>query len=257
MRFRIGLVATWVITVALGVNAQEKCALPGAVDSPQTLEQKLQKRPTDYMALVLSWSPEHCESQRLLLEKAADEEGRAKIRAKQGFQCFSDNRFEWVVHGLWPQYGQAKNGSDHPRHCEPSDGLPATLVRKHLCMMPGGALMQNEWQAHGTCGWPTADSYFDEIQKLYAVLKRPTAVQMLGSDASGSNRLVEVKVSRVKQSFYDLNPTLPTGSVRVNVASGNLLKEIWVCLSKDKKVMACPSDGAPDQLTVRARTPRR
>lgn len=256
MNFRVGLVAMLAITFAMGVRAQEKCALPSTVESPQPLEQKLQKRPTDYMALVLSWSPEHCESQRLLLEKAKDDDARAKIQAKQGFQCFAANRFEWVVHGLWPQYGQAANGNDHPRHCAPSDGLPAALVRKHLCMMPGGALMQNEWQAHGTCGWPTADDYFDEIQRLYLGLKRPTTVQMLGPIGSGSNRLVEVKVSKVKQSFYDLNPTLPAGSVRVNVASGNLLKEVWVCLSKDKKVMACPSDGAPDQLTVRARTPR-
>ena len=142
MSYRVGLAALLVATIASGVIAQERCALPGSLEPPQPLKQEKQVRSTDYLALVLSWSPEHCESQRLLLEKAKDDDARANIKARNGFQCFSANRFEWVVHGLWPQNGKAKDGRDHPRHCEPSGALPVTLVRKHLCMMPGTVLTQ-------------------------------------------------------------------------------------------------------------------
>ncbi|WP_256584001.1 ribonuclease [Pseudomonas sp. SDI] len=202
-------------------------------------------RPTDYLALVLSWSPEHCEGMR---NKSKE------IRAKHAFQCFSGNRFEWVVHGLWPQNGHAKDYQDHPRNCQTVGSLPAPLVKQHLCMMPGADLMQNEWQAHGTCGWSSPERYFADIQKVYGTLHRPTTQEMLGSNP-GPNKLVNAKVLDIKQAFLALNPTLPAESLRVSVASDNRLKELWVCLDKDLAPMACPKGGTPDGQQIRVRTP--
>ena len=133
-----------------------------------------QDLPTDYLALVLSWSPEHCETQR------NRPEGQ---RQKQSFQCFSGNRFEWVVHGLWPQNSQARSGRDHPRNCEAAGAVPASVLKQHLCMMPGVELMQNEWQAHGTCGWRSPERYFADIQAVYGTLHRPTVRDMAGKSA--------------------------------------------------------------------------
>ena len=142
-----------------------------------------QDLPTDYLALVLSWSPEHCETQR------NRPEGQ---RQKQSFQCFSGNRFEWVVHGLWPQNGQARSGRDHPRNCEAAGAVPASVLKQHLCMMPGVELMQNEWQAHGTCGWRSPERYFADIQAVYGTLHRPTVRDMAGKSADLSpNRLLD------------------------------------------------------------------
>ncbi|XDF37544.1 hypothetical protein RBH89_11020 [Paracidovorax avenae] len=76
--------------------------------------------PADYMALVLSWSPEHCESQR-------NKTGAAKDR--HAFQCFSGNRFEWVVHGLWPQNGKAGQWRTIRATASP---LPSPC-RRHWC----------------------------------------------------------------------------------------------------------------------------
>ncbi|WP_209435929.1 ribonuclease T2 family protein [Paracidovorax oryzae] len=168
--------------------------------------------PTDYMALVLSWSPEHCESQR-------NKTGAAKER--HAFQCFSGNRFEWVVHGLWPQNGKARSVDDHPRNCQPTPtALPTPLVRQYLCMMPGTDLMQNEWQAHGTCGWASADRYCADIQRVYGSLQRPTTAQMLPNGASaGPNQLRDIRLADVKQAF-GLNRKLWAGNLRLNV--GNL-----------------------------------
>ena len=98
---------------------------------------------TDYLALVLSWSPEHCAQQTTTAK-----------RAKHAFHC-QLNRFEFVVHGLWPQSQQAQSAQDHPRHCESSGSLPVDLLKRHLCSVPGTDLMQNEW--HGDDGTNNAE----------------------------------------------------------------------------------------------------
>ena len=44
--------------------AQEVCALPATIEraSPKRVDYVNKDLPTDYLALVLSWSPEHCET---------------------------------------------------------------------------------------------------------------------------------------------------------------------------------------------------
>jgi ribonuclease T2 len=67
--------------------------------------------------------------------------------------------------------------------------------------------------------------------------------------------LIEVKVADIKQAFLVRNPALPADSLRVNVASGNRLKELLTCLGKGLKLMHCPAGGTPDSQRIRARTP--
>ena len=74
---------------------------------------------------------------------------------------------------------------------------------------------------------------------------------------AGPNRLVETSAGDIKQAFLKLNPSLPPDSLRVNVASGSRLKEVWVCLDKALKPMACPRGGTHDRQRVRVRTPHR
>ena len=241
------LIMGLLVTFIPQVFAQEICALHGNVEPapPAPVNYTNKDLPTDYLAMVLSWSPEHCEAQR----------NKPKpVREKHAFQCFSGNRFEWVVHGLWPQNGQARSNQDHPRNCQDVGSLPATLVKQHLCMMPGTELMQNEWQAHGTCGWASPDRYFSDIQTVYDSLRRPTTQEMLGANPR-PNQLVAISVEDIKQAFLSRNPALPAESLRVNVSKGNRLKELWICLDKDLKPMGCPVGGTPDSQKIRVRTP--
>lgn len=247
--------STWITAVLSGLlagiafpgAAQEVCVLPGSVQPApaRPIDYVNKDLPTDYLALVLSWSPEHCEAQRNKPKPAKE---------KHAFQCFSGNRFEWVVHGLWPQNGHAQSNQDHPRNCQVVGSLPAPLVKKYLCMMPGTDLMQNEWQAHGTCGWSAPDIYFSDIQTVYSSVRRPTTQEMVGVQL-GSNQLVDAKVADIKQAFLTLNPTLPADSLRVNVASDNRLKELWICLDKELKPMDCPKGGTPDGQLIKVRAP--
>lgn len=249
MRCQSVLLALALALAAGSGIAQEACALPASIEapSPRRADYVNDELPVDYHALVLSWSPQYCEGRRSQRSGAN----------RDAFQCASANRFEWVVHGLWPQNGRASSGRDHPRHCKASDALPPALLKRHLCMMPSADLMQNEWQAHGTCGWSTPDRYFADIDKLYSRLRRPTSADMLGAAAAaGPNRLAETTAGDIKQAFLKLNPALPKDSLRVSLASGSRLKEIWVCLDKGLKPMACPRGGAHDRQRVRVRTPQ-
>jgi ribonuclease T2 len=94
--------------------------------------------------------------------------------------------------------------------------------------------MQNEWQAHGTCGWDAA-AYFRTIETLFGEVKPPTfaAIASAGNATSG----------RIEQAFVDASAGwLLLEHVRVSVASGNRLKEVWVWFStgSQPQPIACP-----------------
>ena len=73
-----------------------------AVRSPDYVNKD---KPTDFVALVLSWSPLHREALRNQPED---------VKKKHAHQCFSENRFEWVLHGLWPQNAKASSNRTIP-----------------------------------------------------------------------------------------------------------------------------------------------
>jgi ribonuclease T2 len=208
--------------------APAACQLPSTIQPPAVRgpdHRKLVR--TDYLMLVLSWSPNFCAEQDTPAE-----------RRRHAFQCDA-NAFGFVVHGLWPQSAEARSSRDHPRHCRGSDPLPVALVRRHLCTVPGAELMQNEWQAHGTCHWSRAEDYFAAIESLWGQLRRPGLDDLPREATAGE----------VKQAFVALNPgRLKREYLQVTVASGNRLRDVRVCLTADAQPAprACPRGGTPD-----------
>jgi ribonuclease T2 len=222
------------VTASTGTSTTPAaCTLPPNVERPAVRgpDHRNAVR-TDYLMLVLSWSPAFC------AEQDTDAE-----RRRHAFQC-SLNDFGFVVHGLWPQSERAQSWRDHPRHCRGSDPLPAALVRRHLCTVPGGELMQNEWQAHGTCHWSRAEDYFAAIEALWTQYRRPAPRDMPREATAGD----------IKQSFVALNPgTLKREHLQVTVASGNRLRDVRICLTAGERPAprACPRGGTPDGQRVR------
>lgn len=98
--------------------------------------------------LALTWSPKWC--------RTRTNEGEARLQCR-------DNRFGFVVHGLWPN----GEGKTHPRYCAPAPALSAATVRANLCMPPSTQLLQHEWAAHGTCGWSAPGPYFAKTAQLW------------------------------------------------------------------------------------------
>jgi ribonuclease T2 len=213
-------------------GAPVACRLPSNIEAPAVRgpDHRNTTR-TDYLMLVLSWSPAFCA------------ELNASSSRRHAVQC-SLNDFGFVVHGLWPQNERARSWRDHPRHCRSSDALPVTLVRRHLCTVPGAELMQNEWQAHGTCHWSRAEDYFASIESLWSQLRRP-AMKDLSQEATAGD---------IKRAFVSLNAgRLKTEHLQVTVASGNWLRDVRICLTVDARPVprACPRGGTPDDRRVR------
>ncbi|RZJ27639.1 MAG: ribonuclease T [Brevundimonas sp.] len=176
--------------------------------------------------LAVTWSPEWCRT------RAADPSER--------LQCV-DNRFGWVLHGLWPNGERAP----HPRYCRPPTPVPVATIRRHLCMTPSPDLIQHEWAAHGVCGWNDPEAYFAQAAALWNGLERPDPVALAGP----SGRLT---AGALRTAFADANPGLPREAVFVGVATGNRLREIRICHDLSMKPRSCPADarGTPDGVSM-------
>ncbi|SMB82779.1 ribonuclease T2 [Pasteurella testudinis DSM 23072] len=170
------------------------------------------KAKTNYYALVLSWSPGYCQSQRA--------SNAGAIPKSAAYQCGDTQKFGWVVHGLWPQSATARRVSDHPRFCRGDlPPLEVALLEKYLAVSPSLKLLQGEWEKHGACAFNDAKSYFDKQQELFASLKLPD---------------YELKRSDLFAWLRRNNPQL----------SGKYLgagrDELQICYDLDWQVINCP-----------------
>lgn len=209
--------------------AAEACVLPDEISAPPIETVRLAdvvRAPVAYHALALTWSPEWCRTR-------AD-------RPSERLQCV-DNRFGWVLHGLWPN----SERNPQPRYCRPATPVPVATIRRHLCQTPSPDLIQHEWTAHGVCGWDDPDAYFAQAGDLWSGLKRPDPVAIAGP----SGRLT---AGALRSAFADANPGLPREAVFVGVATGNRLREIRICHDLSMKPRPCPADarGTPDAVVM-------
>ncbi|MFM2483765.1 ribonuclease T2 family protein [Celerinatantimonas yamalensis] len=117
--------------------------------------------PTDFFMLMYSNSPQFCQKH-----------GKS---SQYNFQCHSENAFGWVIHGLWGDSTAAYLSGDirqHPRFCRGDlPKVPLATLKPYLCMSPGTALLQGEWEKHGACDFPSARAYYQQEQQLYQRFK--------------------------------------------------------------------------------------
>lgn len=146
--------------------AQEQCRLPSRIEANACPAQAREgsrgtKGDFDHYVLSFSWSPAFCET-------AAGK--------RSAMQC-RDNRFGWVVHGLWPQYTDRRAGQLWPQYCTPVQPVPEAVLRHHLCASPDPRLMQCEWAKHGSCSdFADPAAYFAAIETLRARYSLPEPV---------------------------------------------------------------------------------
>ena len=105
---------------ALLISACEPAGYTGAPSAPDIPSS------FDFYVLALSWSPGYCES-----------EG---ANADRG-QCATGRAYDFVLHGLWPQYERG-----YPSDCQSDhDGaVSADLVRSMLDIMPAPGLVRHQ-----------------------------------------------------------------------------------------------------------------
>lgn len=224
----IALLMPWLSAAAPAAAQAPSCRLPQTITpAPERPPPRDEVSPTraDHMVLAVSWSPEWCRMH-------GQEAGAA-------LQC-RENSFGFVLHGLWP----SAKGGDHPRYCRAAPPLTPATVRANLCMTPSIELLQHEWAAHGTCGWPTSAAYFERASGLWERLSRPKPRD-------------QMTAGELRAAFVQANPGVPRDAVSVRVASGNRLLEVGICYDLAFQPRACPRGvGTPDKVVLRVTAKR-
>lgn len=152
-QFLLGFVMAHMVFVA---HAAPSCILPEKAESGYDYNTnrdsygKNDSATTDYYKLAINWSGAHCAEKAKEIEnlkKKGKFEAAETVRNRNAFQCFSNNKFGWILHGLWAQTCNGKNWEDcrdwkaiqtHPRLCR--GDLPAVdyeEIKSHLCQSPG------------------------------------------------------------------------------------------------------------------------
>jgi ribonuclease T2 len=195
--------------------AQEQCRLPSRITvAPCPNQAREEARGTkgdfDHYILSFSWSPAFCA-------------GPAGRRAT--LQC-RDNRFGWIIHGLWPQYAQPRAGQRWPQYCAAVAPVSEAVLRRHLCSAPDPRLMQCEWAKHGSCSdFATPAEYFAAQAAVATRLTLPepqpgqsvqafTAAVVSANDASHGHDRLERRHLRV-------------------IGGPDGIRELRICLERD------------------------
>lgn len=221
--------------ISLGSSAQD-CALPATPPGDYDFDMASDyfganpDAPTDYYKLAINWSPAVCAKVERDLALATDQQQKKKLQRDNQFQCFSDHQFGWVLHGLWGSSCAGKPLAQctdlaeikaHPRFCKGDLPLLAyAQIKPYLCISPGAALLQAEWEKHGACDFASATDYFSRAQQLFTELQLPA--RYMAAD-------------EMNMWMKQHNPTL---------AHKHLLfreTEIYICYNTQFEIINCPA----------------
>lgn len=180
---------------------------------------------SQYYVLSYSWSPRHC---------AKVSNKSKKPGGKNYLQCATNNKFGYILHGLWPQ-GAKQSKRDYPRACggdQPK--IPRAKLAPYLCMTPSVWLLQHEYEYHGTCmpnkALKSPTGYLDQAKKLHDTLVLPK---------------VELKKNEASFNWwYKNNPHLKAQGIQYWRA-GN---EWQVCYDTNFNSMVCPNNESKKDL---------
>lgn len=171
----------------------------------------------DYYALVLSWSPTHC----------AENNDR-----RNALQCSrrDGRRYNFVLHGLWPQYERGYP-NDCPTRFRPF--VPDTVIDRMLDIMPAKGLIIHEYKKHGTCSGLEPEGYFDLARQLYNRIRiperyiNPFDVQFVAPE-------------QLMREMIAANPGLKPDMMAISCGGpGNRLREIRICFTKSGQLRPC------------------
>ncbi len=208
-----GLLAAAPVTA----HAQAReCRVPERLAEPEREQGNAQDivrlRGTQHL-LALSWSPQFCRSRANDPSEATQCDGTA-------------GRFGFILHGLWPDVP----GRGDPAWCAPARPVSRALIRRHFCMTPSPQLIQHEWAKHGTCMTDAPEKYFQAASLLFGALRFPEM------DALSRRRL---SVGQFKVMFASLNPGLRPNMIAVDIAGGNWLSGVKICLDANLRPRVC------------------
>ena len=104
-------------------------------------------------------------------------------------------------------------------------------------------MIQDEWNKHGACAFPNAQTYLDREKALWDALQKP--------DVSNLARITTAKKIRDAWVAANRGMNLKAEKVSISVRSGNVFEEARICYDKQFKLTACLQRGTPDNTEVR------
>ena len=227
-----GLAMALAFVPGTAVAQAYQCSVPDAAaltvrpDLPSEREpQRL--LPIGHYTLAISWSPQYCR--------------KPDAAARSRFQCGGDNRFGFVLHGLWPD----GVGKEWPQYCKATPLISPKTVRANLCATPSAQLLQHEWAKHGTCmAGETPESYFGKSTSLYRKLRYPDMIAL-------SRRTLTA--GTLASAIARVNPGMRADMMKITTDKQGWLDEVWICLDKRFQYARCPAHqgGAKANAKVR------
>jgi Ribonuclease I len=225
------LAPTYAQAQALACTAPDHIPVPRPETAPRG-EPARSPRIAGYL-LAMSWSPQRCAS-------AANPK-----RAADRFQCSGENgRFGFVLHGLWPE----ADGPAYPQWCRPAQTVPATVLRRHMCMTPSAQLLQHEWAKHGTCMSPNPAAYFRAAAIMFGAVRFPDMKGLAARPQTAGS---------VRAAFARVNPGISAPMIAVATDRKGWLTEVRICLGPRMRPQRCKpfQAGAGERATVRIAPP--
>ncbi len=171
----------------------------------------------DYYALVLSWSPTHC---------AQNNDRRNDLQCNRS----DGRRYNFVLHGLWPQYERG-----YPNNCPTRfrPFVPDRVIDKMLHIMPAKSLIIHEYKKHGTCSGLEPEGYYDLARQLFNRIRIPERY-VNPSDAQF------VAPEQLMREIIAANTGLKPDMMAVSCGGpGNRLKEVRICYTKSGQLRPC------------------
>ena len=167
----------------------------------------------DYYVMALSWSPTWC---------ALEGEERGSPQCEQ--------KFGWVLHGLWPQYEQG-----WPSYCNTRERNPSradTSAQSDVFGSSGSAWHQ--WNKHGRCSGLSSDDYYAVSRQAYGQVERPALLRKL-------DRSVRLPASVIEDAFLETNPNMSDDQITITCKAGRI-QEARICLTRDLELRTCGRD---------------
>lgn len=169
----------------------------------------------DYFVLALSWSPSYC----------AD----AGQRDEQ--QCGVGRRFDFVVHGLWPQYNQG-----WPANCATEENwVEQSTIDQMMDIMPSKKLIIHQWKKHGSCSGVSQADYFRATRILFKKILIPARY------VTPTQEIITTPEQLVLD-FVKTNRELSAEMISVQCGNSRdraRLSELRICLSKTGAFAKC------------------
>ncbi len=182
----------------------------------------------DYYLLTLTWSPTYCATHH----KPADRE-----------ECSQHRGF--IVHGLWPQ----NDNGGWPAFCREVPPIPRERVAKDLPIMPNAAMIQHEWEKHGSCTTMTSGAYLDALEQAFAQFHIP---ERLDKPAHA----VTMRLKDTKRIVTEANPGLTSDMFSLRCSRQGQVEELRLCLDTAFHPRPCgKGQGDSCPVTVRFGSP--